>query len=143
MGRVQAALLQLTQCGVLSHADKDAGREGPSTSVGPHAMPGAWVCAMMVVRSNHSARGHSAVTIPDIFVQRDGEKAPNNVATAFEALQAVGVNRANVGPKEGLGLVNGTATSTALAGLVMYETHQLAVLTQVLGTMAVEALMGN
>ncbi|KAJ5827002.1 phenylalanine ammonia-lyase [Penicillium robsamsonii] len=186
---LQAALLQLTQCGVLVSADKEGadGHESQSTGVGPHAMPGSWVRATMVVRSNHSARGHSAVTIPviqsilnllahritpivplrgtvsasgdlmplsyiagaiqgspDIFVKRDDDsKSPAKVSTALEALEAVGVSRTDLGPKEGLGLVNGTASSAALASLVMYETHQLAVLTQVLSAMAVEAVMGN
>ncbi|KAJ5211262.1 phenylalanine ammonia-lyase [Penicillium cf. griseofulvum] len=186
---LQAALLQLTQCGVLVSADREGadGHEGSSTSAGPHAMPGSWVRATMVVRSNHSARGHSAVTVPviqsilnllthritpvvplrgtvsasgdlmplayiagaiqgspDIFVRRDdGGKSPAKVSTALEALEAVGASRTDFGPKEGLGLVNGTASSAALASLVMYETHQLAVLTQVLSAMAVEAVMGN
>lgn len=151
-------------------------------------MPGSWVRATMVVRSNHSARGHSAVTIPviqsvlkllemritpvvplrgsvsasgdlmplayiagaiqgspDIHVQTPNSSPASGVkvTTALDALKAAGVSPAQLGPKEGLGLVNGTASSTALASLVMFETHQLAVLTQVLGTMAVEALQGT
>ncbi|KAJ5746495.1 phenylalanine ammonia-lyase [Penicillium odoratum] len=185
---LQAALLQLTQAGVLVSADKNPSSLDSSSSFGAHAMPGSWVRATMVVRSNHSARGHSAVTIPviqsvlkllerritpviplrgsvsasgdlmplayiagaiqgspDIYVQTPNPAPATGVKviTALDALKAVGVSPAQLGPKEGLGLVNGTASSTALASLVMFETHQLAVLTQVLGTMAVEALQGN
>jgi phenylalanine ammonia-lyase len=33
-----------------------------------------------------------------------------------------------LGPKEGLGLINRTAPSAAVASLALYKTHQLAVL---------------
>jgi phenylalanine ammonia-lyase len=40
-------------------------------------------------------------------------------------------------------LINGTAPSTAVASLALYETHQLAVLSQLLTILASEALGGN
>lgn len=39
--------------------------------------------------------------------------------------------------------MNGTSASTALASLALYETHHLAVLSQILSSIAVEALLGN
>lgn len=58
-------------------------------------------------------------------------------------VQLVGANVTTLGPKEGLGLVNGTAASAALAALAMFEANNLAVLTQALTAMACEALLGN
>ena len=40
-------------------------------------------------------------------------------------------------------MINGTSASAALASLALYETNQLAVLSQVLTAMAVEGLLGN
>ncbi|KAJ6008234.1 hypothetical protein N7540_012210 [Penicillium herquei] len=185
---LQAALLQLTQAGILVDFDKQSMARSGFSSCGPHSMPASWVRGTMIVRANHSTRGHSAVTIPviqsvlklletgitpvvplrgsvsasgdlmplayvagaiqgspDIYVQVPDEADPSvlKTTTAMEALRTAGIEYVKFGPKEGLGLVNGTASSTALASLVMYETHQLAVLTQVLGTMVVEALQGT
>ncbi|KAF9892677.1 hypothetical protein FE257_001079 [Aspergillus nanangensis] len=183
---LQAALLQLTQAGVLVAADK-AGHVGPS-SPGPHAMPASWVRGSIVVRANSNARGHSAVTIkvldgllqllkhritpiiplrgsvsasgdlmplsyiagavegsPDIYVQvaDPSDYANPRIMSARDALQAAGIEPRTMGPKEGLGLVNGTAVSAAVASLAMHESHQLAVMTQALSAMGVEALMGT
>ena len=46
-------------------------------------------------------------------------------------------------PKEGLAIVNGTAVSCAVAALTLYDAHGLAVLAQVVTSMAVEALQGT
>jgi phenylalanine ammonia-lyase len=71
---------------------------------------------------------------PDIQVQlRNGR-----VMFADKALQMVGVEPVTLGPKEGLGLVNGTASSAALGALVMHEAQNLALLTQALTGVAVE-----
>ncbi len=78
----------------------------------------------------------------DIFI-RAGTKFGDRILTADEALNTVGIKHLTLGPNEGLGLVNGTAASTALASLALYETHQLAVLCQALTAVAVEALQGN
>ncbi|OAP60694.1 phenylalanine ammonia-lyase [Fonsecaea erecta] len=48
-----------------------------------------------------------------------------------------------LGPKEGLALVNGTAPSAAVACLALYETNQLAVLSQLITCLSSEALAGN
>lgn len=159
----------------------------PSGSLGPHAMPPAWVRASIVVRANSNARGHSAVSLPvleslvgllqknitpvvplrgsvsasgdlmplsyiagavegspDIYVQvEDPSSGKRRVMTAREALQEAGMDSRTMGPKEGLGLVNGTSCSAALASLALHESHQLAVMVQALSAMGVEALTGT
>ncbi|KAJ5488466.1 Phenylalanine aminomutase (L-beta-phenylalanine forming) [Penicillium diatomitis] len=62
---------------------------------------------------------------------------------AEEALKAIGAKAITLGPKEGLGLVNGTAASAALASLALYEAHQLALLAQINTALAVEAVRGS
>lgn len=78
----------------------------------------------------------------DVFI-RAGTRFGGRILPANEALNMVGIKHLTLGPNEGLGLVNGTAASTALASLALYETHQLAVLCQALTAVAVEALQGN
>ena len=46
-------------------------------------------------------------------------------------------------PKEGLGLINGTAVCTSVASLALWEANHLAVLSQVCTAMATEALSGQ
>ncbi|KAI0008560.1 phenylalanine ammonia-lyase [Xylariaceae sp. FL0662B] len=75
---------------------------------------------------------------PDILVEKNGVALP-----APQALEEAGLQPMKLGPKEGLGLVNGTSSSAALAAIVISETHQLALLTQALTGMAVEALHGS
>ncbi len=70
---------------------------------------------------------------PDILLEKNGEVLPAN-----QALQEAGMQPVVLGPKEGLGLVNGTASSAGLGALVMAEAHSLAVLTQILTGAAVE-----
>ncbi|KAI6085472.1 phenylalanine ammonia-lyase [Hypoxylon rubiginosum] len=75
---------------------------------------------------------------PDILVERNGKVIPANQALAEAGLQPM-----KLGPKEGLGLVNGTSSSAALASIVITDAHRLALLTQALTGMAVEALHGS
>ncbi|KAL4733719.1 L-Aspartase-like protein [Aspergillus similis] len=65
------------------------------------------------------------------------------VLTGQQVLESFGIPRVTLGPKEGLGLVNGTASSAALASLVMYKAHHLAVISQVVTALTVEALQGS
>ncbi|GKZ79819.1 hypothetical protein AnigIFM56816_004026 [Aspergillus niger] len=79
---------------------------------------------------------------PGVYVRvKDGSE--HQVVTAQKALQTIGAKGVTLGPKEGLGLVNGTAASGALAGLVLYEAHQLAVLAQAVTALTVEAIQGS
>ncbi|OTB18508.1 hypothetical protein K445DRAFT_309245 [Daldinia sp. EC12] len=75
---------------------------------------------------------------PDILVERNGKVIP-----APQALKEAGLEPVKLGPKEGLGLVNGTSSSAALAAMVITDAHRLALLTQALTGMAVEALNGS
>ncbi len=70
---------------------------------------------------------------PDILIERDGKVLP-----APQALAEAGLKPIKLGPKEGLGLVNGTSSSAALGAIVMTSAHRLALLTQALTGLAVE-----
>ena len=75
---------------------------------------------------------------PDIYVRTE-----RGITSAEKALQQINISPISLGPKEGLGLMNGTATSAAVASLTLYETHHLAILSQILTSMALEALLGS
>ncbi|KAL8973619.1 MAG: hypothetical protein Q9197_002145 [Variospora fuerteventurae] len=75
---------------------------------------------------------------PDIYVQ-----GPSGIISAKEALDRLGVSPIILGPKEGLGFMNGTATSAAVASLAIYEAHHIALLSQILTAMASEALLAS
>lgn len=79
---------------------------------------------------------------PDIKVcQRQGESL--KILSAEAALAQHQIPKTRFGPKEALGLVNGTASSAGLASIVMYEAHHVATLSQAFTAMAVEAMLGN
>lgn len=65
------------------------------------------------------------------------------VLPADEALRRHGLAPVTLGPKEGLGLINGTAASCAVAAVALHESHRLAVVVQALTAFAAEALAGN
>ncbi|KAJ5537660.1 L-Aspartase-like protein [Penicillium frequentans] len=62
---------------------------------------------------------------------------------ADRLLSQIGMQPISFGPKEGLGLINGTAVSAAVAAMGLHETHHMAVLSQVLTAVAVEVMSGN
>ncbi|KAE9369014.1 putative phenylalanine ammonia-lyase [Stipitochalara longipes BDJ] len=68
---------------------------------------------------------------------------PRKLITADKALSELNIAPIVFGPKEGLGVLNGTAVSSAVAALALHETHLMAVLSQVLTAMGVEALSGT
>ncbi|RDW93789.1 aromatic amino acid ammonia-lyase [Aspergillus mulundensis] len=78
----------------------------------------------------------------DIYVHC-GEKRGNGIVPADKALQELGLEPLTFGPKEALGLLNGTAFSTGAASLVLFEANQLVLLTQVITAMSTEALLGT
>ncbi|KAK1637048.1 phenylalanine ammonia-lyase [Colletotrichum phormii] len=72
-----------------------------------------------------------------------GSGTSRRVESARDALSGCGIQPVELQPKEGLGLINGTAPSAALAALVIYEANQLAVLAQGLTAFTSECLLGN
>ncbi|KAM0450748.1 hypothetical protein ACHAPV_010279 [Trichoderma viride] len=71
------------------------------------------------------------------------DSVSGEIMPADVALHRIKQTPVLLGPKEGLGLVNGTAASAAVGALVMHHANHLAVLTQALSSMAVEALCGS
>lgn len=63
--------------------------------------------------------------------------------TADVALAEASISSISLGPKEGLAIVNGTSVSTGVGALAVHDAHGLAVLSQVLTAMSVEALCGT
>jgi phenylalanine ammonia-lyase len=63
--------------------------------------------------------------------------------TADRAFAQAELEPISLKPKEGLAIVNGTAISCAVAALALYDAHGLAVLSQVVTAMSVEALRGT
>ncbi|KAK7448701.1 phenylalanine ammonia-lyase [Colletotrichum acutatum] len=72
-----------------------------------------------------------------------GSGPSRKVMSARDALKRYDIQPVELQPKEGLGLINGTAPSAALAALVIHEANQLAVLAQGLTAFTSECLLGN
>ncbi|KZL85003.1 phenylalanine ammonia-lyase [Colletotrichum incanum] len=72
-----------------------------------------------------------------------GSGYSRKVMSAYDALKRCDIKPVELQPKEGLGLINGTAPSAALASLVIHEANQLAVLAQALTAFTAECLLGN
>lgn len=79
---------------------------------------------------------------PDVFVQV-GKGKDARVIPASEALKESGLSPSGLGPKEALGLINGTAPSVAVASLVLYDAQKLALLAQMLTAFSAECMGGN
>lgn len=79
---------------------------------------------------------------PDILVQV-GRGVDAKVIPAPEALKSSGLAPEGLGPKEGLGLINGTAPSVAVGSLVLFDANQLVYLSQLLTALAAESMGGN
>jgi histidine ammonia-lyase len=60
-----------------------------------------------------------------------------------EALLAAGLTPVELGPKEGLGLINGTQVSTALALAGLFETWRCAMGSVITGALSTDAIMGS
>lgn len=63
--------------------------------------------------------------------------------TANEAISRLSLGTLSLQPKEGLAIVNGTAVSAGVGALALHDAHCLAVLSQVLTAMDVEAMQGS
>jgi histidine ammonia-lyase len=62
---------------------------------------------------------------------------------AAQALKLAGLEPLELGPKEGLGMINGTQVSTALALAGLFDAWNLAQATLVSGALTTDALMGS
>ncbi|KAF2767096.1 phenylalanine ammonia-lyase, partial [Teratosphaeria nubilosa] len=81
---------------------------------------------------------------PDIHLDCASPSASGReILPAPTALHRAGLAPLILGPKEGLGLVNGTAVSCAAAVLALHETQQLLLASQALTAMNTEALAGH
>lgn len=78
-----------------------------------------------------------------IGVSYGSESGTYNEMTAEKALSQAKILPVTLTAKEGLAVVNGTAVSAGVAALALWETHNLAVMSQLLTAMAVEALSGT
>ena len=67
-----------------------------------------------------------------------GERLP-----AAEALARAGLAPVELGPKEGLGLINGTQVSTALALAGLFEAWRCALASLITGALSTDAVMGS
>ncbi|KAG5821128.1 hypothetical protein H9Q74_001884 [Fusarium xylarioides] len=76
---------------------------------------------------------------PDIRVRT----TTSFVLSADKALELAGLEPIALGPKEGLGLVNGTAPSAGLGCLAVHDANKILLLAQGLVAMSCEALLGK
>ena len=79
---------------------------------------------------------------PDVYVW-SGKPTDRKLISADVALQQLGITPISFGPKEALGILNGTAVSVSVAALAQHQADNLAVFSQVLTAMGVEALSGT
>ena len=79
---------------------------------------------------------------PDVYVW-SGRHADRKLISAEVALRQLNITPISFGPKEVLGILNGTAVSVAVAALAQHQADNLIVLSQVLTAMGVEALLGT
>jgi histidine ammonia-lyase len=62
---------------------------------------------------------------------------------AADMLRGAGLSPIELGPKEGLTLINGTQAHTAIAALALVDAHRLWRMAHVAGAMSLEALLGT
>lgn len=72
-----------------------------------------------------------------------GDRMNRRTVTADVALKESSLDSIKLGPKEGLAIINGTAVSTGVAALAVFDANNIAVLSQVLTAMSVETLRGT
>ncbi|KAI9878487.1 MAG: hypothetical protein M1830_000773, partial [Pleopsidium flavum] len=72
-----------------------------------------------------------------------GNRMNRRIVTADVALAESSLDPIKLGPKEGLAIINGTAVSTGVAALAIFDANNIAILSQVLTAMSVEALRGT
>ncbi|WP_415715570.1 histidine ammonia-lyase [Roseibium sp.] len=80
----------------------------------------------------------TAVLIGEGEAEFDGARLPGRVA-----LERAGLTPVVLGPKEGLGLINGTQFSTACALVGLFDSWRLAEATLVTASLSTDAIMGS
>ncbi len=80
----------------------------------------------------------AAALIGEGYIDFEGERLP-----AADALRRARLQPLQLGPKEGLGLINGTQVSTALALAALFDSWNLAQTALVSGALATDALMDS
>jgi len=80
----------------------------------------------------------AAVMIGEGFAEFEGRHLPGAAA-----LKAAGLDAIELGPKEGLALINGTQVSTALALTALFDSHALAQNALATGALSVDAAMAS
>ncbi|EJD46755.1 phenylalanine ammonia-lyase [Auricularia subglabra TFB-10046 SS5] len=81
---------------------------------------------------------------PDVRVHVWDEKSQSGkIVSAVEALKLVGMEPIPLGPKEGLGLINGTAFSASAGALMVHNAAFLAALALGTTALTVEAMVGR
>ena len=72
-----------------------------------------------------------------------GNGTERRIMSAAEALSRSSLIPIQLGPKEGLAIINGTAVSTGVGALAIHDANHLALLSQFLTAMSVESLRGT
>ena len=80
----------------------------------------------------------TAVILGEGYANFQGSTMP-----AAQALKAAGIKPLELGPKEGLGMINGTQVSTALALAALFDAWSLAQTALISGAMTTDALMDS
>lgn len=80
---------------------------------------------------------------PGIYTWVDSPDGKRVCISAEKALRSKGIPATVYNPKEALGILNGTAFSSSVAALAIYDAAMLCLLTQVTTAMAVEASYGT
>ncbi|MFK5981220.1 MAG: histidine ammonia-lyase [Rhizobiaceae bacterium] len=78
-----------------------------------------------------------------VMIGEGRAKFNGTVMTGAQALAAAELTPAVLGPKEGLGLINGTQVSTALALAGLFDAWQMAMTTLVTASLSTDAMMGS
>ncbi|PWN42673.1 phenylalanine ammonia-lyase [Ceraceosorus guamensis] len=110
------------------------------------------VVPVVPVRSSISASGDlsplsyvagALAGLPGVQCWVDGADGRRKKVYAPEALARYNIAPISLEPKEGLGLLNGTAFSTSVGALVMHDANMLALVSQITTAMGCEAMLAT
>ncbi|MBZ0215500.1 MAG: histidine ammonia-lyase, partial [Fimbriimonadaceae bacterium] len=79
-----------------------------------------------------------------LVVMGEGEaRIGGTIMSGADALASVGIDPVQLGPKEGLALLNGTQVSTAIALAALFKTERVFAAASIAGAMSVDAALGS